>query len=918
MPFSGESYSMKYKLHSLILSFVIFIPLCVFCIPPGAPYNLRCQQKTNPVGTDDKPSFGWYVKDDDNNEVQSAYQLLVSSSLDKLNNNQGDLWDSRKTISDRQNYIYYSGKTLLPATRYYWKVRTWDKDGNAGKYSAAAWFDTGLFDSADWDQSKWIKRDSGEKDDYTYFRKNALLLNKPIKRAIVYISASHEYELFVNGKFVSKGAVHHYPQYQYYHAYDITGVLQAGKQNVFAGLSHWYGGGQGRAPGSRGFIIKAIIEYADGKKSIIGTDGTWKVLKAGSWISAQPPRNGEGIGYIDKIDSRNFLPGWNSLNFDDKTWQAAAVIGAAPVAPWINKLQPDLTRLIEKEIQPESIVKTADNKYIIDLGKIYAGVPVITFKGGTAGETVKITGGFALNQDGTVSTTLNQSTNMSYSFILNGKEAQFKPMVYLGMRYLQVENSPAVLNKTNVRFIMRHYDLDPSRSSFSSSDVMLNQVWELMKYSLIVGAQENFVDTPTREKGAFLGDSWSQGVPAMVTMGDRAMNVRALTEFLNSQDQYWPDGRLNAVYPNVDGKRDIPDYTQSYLVWIWDYYLQTGDSGFLKNNYVRLKKVADYVDAYIDKNTGLVNKLAGGRGPYEFGIIDWPSEMRYGYDMKPEARTVINAYAYIDFDLISRIAGVTGNRADSITYATKAEAIKTEINKRLISSDGIYIDGLYNDLSASTHASQHANMFPLAMGIVPEANRSKVIGLVKDQKMSVGMVTLRWLPEAIGQAGEGEHLLALYTNAEWDGWAKNIKQGATVTWESWDADKRNESMSHPWGAAGLLGITEYILGVKPLSPQYGLIQVKPLAFNKSLDNVKGILPTDRGDISVEWKRSDTGFQMNLIVPTNMKANVLLPKNSISGNVITLNGKKVPGKEEDGYYRLDTIGSGKYSIVLSEK
>jgi alpha-L-rhamnosidase len=68
------------------------------------------------------------------------------------------------------------------------------------------------------------------------------------------------------------------------------------------------------------------------------------------------------------------------------------------------------------------------------------------------------------------------------------------------------------------------------------------------------------------------------------------MNLRALNEFLDSQDHYWPDGRMNAVYPNGDGKRDIPDYTQFFLFWAWDYYLQTGDKEWLLKNYSKLKK----------------------------------------------------------------------------------------------------------------------------------------------------------------------------------------------------------------------------------------------------------------------------------------------------------------------------------------
>ncbi len=901
------------KLILLCLSLLFIRPLNLYALSPNEPDNLRCCDKTNPVGTDNKPYFGWYMNDPDDNEIQTAYQILVASSEENLDVNKGDLWDSNRINSGKQNYIDYDGKPLTPAARCYWKVRVWDKDGNAGPYSATAIFDTGLFSSIDWAPAKWIKRNTNVADDYTYYRRNVSLPNKAIKRAIVYVSAVHNYELYLNGNLIGKGLAYHYPRYQYYNAYDISSALNPNTDNAFACLTHWFGGGQGRATNSRGFLLKTVVEFTDSTCIIFGTDDKWKHTQAEAWVTGQRQRNGEGVGYIEKIDADKIIPDWNSLDYDDSSWPAAVEIGAPPVSPWTENLQPDLTRLIEEEITPVSVTDLGEGKYVIDLGKVYPGTPRIIFSGGDAGTTVNMRGGYTLNNDGTVSTSTTQNTNMSYYFILDGGTAVFEPMVYLGMRYIQVDNSPNTLTAENVKFICRHYELDSSRSSFESSDTMLNQVWDLMKHSLTVGAQEEFVDTPTREKGGFLGDAWSQGVAAMTTTGDRAMNLRILLEFLDSQDQYWPDGRLNAVYPNADGKRDIPDYTQSYLVWIWDYYIQSGNTRFLRDNYNKLKKVADYVDTYKNETTGLIHNLAGGGGAYIYGIIDWPAQMRYGYDMSAEARTVINAYAYIDFDIISKIADVLGNSADRDTYRVKARDMKNAINSRLLNAQGVYIDGLMPDQSQSSHVSQHANMFPMAMGIVPEANIEAVIAAIKERHMSVGMVTVRWLPEAIGQADQGPHLIDLYTNTDWDGWAKTITLGATATWESWDAITNGQSMSHPWGTAGLLGIEQYILGIKPLKPQFELTQIKPLDFHNSLSSAGGTLPTDRGDITVEWDRNDSRFFMTITIPDNITTKVYLPKCETTGTTIKVDGNQTTGTEVGNYIYVENVGSGTHTF-----
>ncbi len=891
----------------------VLLPFRLIAASPDAPYNLRSFDKTNPVGTDNAPYFGWYIADPDDNEIQSAYQVLVASSLTVLNSDNGDIWDSGKVSSRKQNYVYAEGKRLLSATRYYWKVRTWDKDGNVSPYSATSIFETGLLTNADWVGAKWLKRNTNDDDDYTYFRKKVALPGKTIQRAIVYIAACHSYELYINGRFIGKGFDNHYPQYSYYHAWDISSSLSPDSENAIACLTHWYGGGQGRATGARGLLMKVIIEYTDLTSTIIGTDGTWKQVRAEQWVSGQPQRNGEGIGRVEKIDSRQVITGWNELNFNDSGWQSATEIGEHPVAPWTGVLRADLTRVIEEEIKAASVTNLGGGKYVIDLGKIYPGSFKINFSGGTPGDTIKMYGGYVLNRDGTVSRKINQGTNMDFYFIHNGGKSVFNPYVYLGMRYLQVNNSPNVLNADNVRFICRHFELDPARSDFNSSSPMLNSVWKLMCHSLIAGAQEGFVDTPTREKGSFLSDGWSQAVPAMSTMGDRTMNLRVLREFLDSQDQYWPDGRLNAVYPNVDGARDIPDYTQSYLVWVWDYYMQTGNTEFLKTNYSRLKKIANYVYAYRDDTTGLIHRLKGGNGLYEFGIIDWPVSMRYGYDMSVESRTVVDVYAYADFDIISKIAEIIGNDTDRDNYQSKANAIKTAINSRLINNDGVYIDGLNHDQSQSKHISQAANICPLAMGIVPSTNIKPVVEEIKNRKMNVGMICLRWLPEALGQADQGAHLVDLYTNTEWDGWAKTILLGGTVTWESWCANLNNDSMSHPWGAVGLLAMQQYMLGIQPLNPQHELIKVKPLDFGDRLSFVRGVLPTDKGDISVAWNKDRSHFSMTITIPDNITAKVYIPRLGSNGVLINVDGVEVQGKEDGNYLCLENIGSGVHTF-----
>ena len=57
--------------------------------------RLRCEYLVNPLGIDvAEPRLGWVIESDGRGVRQVAYQILASSSPDRLNNDIGDLWDT--------------------------------------------------------------------------------------------------------------------------------------------------------------------------------------------------------------------------------------------------------------------------------------------------------------------------------------------------------------------------------------------------------------------------------------------------------------------------------------------------------------------------------------------------------------------------------------------------------------------------------------------------------------------------------------------------------------------------------------------------------------------------------------------------------------------------------------------------------
>src|SRR5690606_27454727 len=96
------------------------------------PTRLRCEYLENPSVVDVlNPRLSWVnvAKEGDRGQVQTAREIQVASSKQKLLAGEADLWASGKVTSPQSFNVPYAGKTLSSRQDCWWRVRTWDKDG---------------------------------------------------------------------------------------------------------------------------------------------------------------------------------------------------------------------------------------------------------------------------------------------------------------------------------------------------------------------------------------------------------------------------------------------------------------------------------------------------------------------------------------------------------------------------------------------------------------------------------------------------------------------------------------------------------------------------------------------------------------------------------------------------------------------
>ena len=58
---------------------------------PGPPLRLRCELLENPLGLTRHPQFSWVVNDARPAELQTAYEIIVASTPERLTPDKADL-----------------------------------------------------------------------------------------------------------------------------------------------------------------------------------------------------------------------------------------------------------------------------------------------------------------------------------------------------------------------------------------------------------------------------------------------------------------------------------------------------------------------------------------------------------------------------------------------------------------------------------------------------------------------------------------------------------------------------------------------------------------------------------------------------------------------------------------------------------
>ena len=456
-------------------------------------------------------------------------------------------------------------------------------------------------------------------------------------------------------------------------------------------------------------------------------------------------------------------------------------------------------------------------------------------------------------------------------------------------RYVEIEGAAGAFDKISLRQLAVHAPFSDSASAFESSDETLNAVWKLCKYTMKATTALGVYIDGERERIPYEGDAYINLLSHYACDLDPRVARLTFEHLLNHPT--WP----------TEWSLHMP------MIAAADYQA-TGDPVLAAHHYEALKEKLLMNKARED---GLLSVSA---------IVDWPAAERDGYNdgivdpmqkkqVGPLVNTVANAFYYHALQCVARLATALHREDEAHSLNAKAKQVYESFNTKFFDAGrGVYIDG-----EGSAHASLHANMFPLAFGLVPKERQSGVADFVQSRGMACSVYGAQYLLEALYESGKEDYALGLMTTHTERSWWHMLELGSTMTLEAWDAKaKPNLTWNHAWGAAPANIIARYVLGVRPLEPGYAKILIAPRP--GTLKWMRGKVPTPRGPVTVCLQYDNAEMRLEIEVPANATARVVLPGRAILPEEVTVNAKPMMATLEQGTLVLENLSPGHYVIL----
>jgi len=755
------------------------------------------------------------------------------------------------------------------------------------------------------------------KEAHGLFRKTIHLDRVP-ERAPARVTADARYALFVNGHEVVRGPVRSQPRRLHYDLVDLTPYLRQGS-NVLAvyvkyygtPTSYWMPAVPNMTLGKSGILV---LEADLGEAGWLVSDATWQARKADAWIDDWRDETGGLLGGIpiEVFDARRFPHGWQEAGFDDDAWGTAQVVPAMHIGGF-GRTQPPTDPygpLYPRPIAPlNGAIRTPEVITVEILeGRVDApiGSPVkrveaavgLPVSGTARAEALPLT--LNIPTDGMVRVTLDMgrivsglvefaldapaglALDLSYveapvtgpsgsidqhagtRYTARGENDRFQVFDPNGLRYAYILMHGIQGAVTLTEFAVRE-QLYPWQegAAFTCDDEELNRIFAAGVRTVQLNSHDAFIDCPTREQRAWVGDAVVHQMVHLATNRD----WRLAWHYLTLGNSPRPDGILPmSVVGDIEagGGLTIPDWALHWVHGVHNRYRFDGDRDAVKELLPTVERILRWYAPY-QTEAGVLKDVI------EWDLVDWSS---VSIADTSAILTALWARGLREFAEMAAWLDERGSQRWAEALYTKTQ---TGFEAFWDEARGSYVDHLV-DGAPQREMSQLAGALAICAGLAPQERWGRIVDTITDveqlvvrswtgggegeyalekiQKQFRGIYDIDWdaerqivlaepfmsytVHDAVVLAGRADRLPDLYPR-----WSDFLTHGYDTIGECWGWGTH----VHGWSCTPTRDLIFYTLGVTPTEPGYTAARIAPRLGRLSW--ARGIVPTPHGLIAVD-------------------------------------------------------------------
>ena len=253
-----------------------------------------------------------------------------------------------------------------------------------------------------------------------------------------------------------------------------------------------------------------------------------------------------------------------------------------------------------------------------------------------------------------------------------------------------------------------------------------------------------------------------------------------------------------------------------------------------------------------------------------------PSTPLQPFQKTPPAHWSRPAFLAFSAGLLADIAGAIGRSDLAESYRLRAQEIAAAYHHRF-----------FNPATGGYGSNNQAcNSLSLFMGLVPAELRQGVLEnlladvVQQEYHLTTGNLCSKYALEVLSQMGQAGAALRLVTQTTYPSWGYMLENGATTIWERWEKATGGgmNSHNHPMYASVGSWLYKVVAGIDlgDDCAAFRRVTIWPRVTHE-LDWARASLQTAQGPVKVDWRRAAGQLTLNVTVPANCQARLILPR-----------------------------------------